>query len=165
MIKHPGPGRENNYWSRSPRRTSMDDKKKVEKSEEEWKKILTPEQYRVLRKKGTETPWSGEYVDTKEKGVYKCAACGAEIFSSETKFDAHCGWPSFYAPIDKDKVELKLDTSLFMERTEVLCAKCGGHLGHVFDDGPQPTGERFCINSASLDFEKEKADREKEKRE
>jgi len=143
----------------------MDDKKKVEKSEEEWKKILTPEQYRVLRKKGTETPWSGEYVDTKEKGVYKCAACGAEIFSSETKFDAHCGWPSFYAPIDKDKVELKLDTSLFMERTEVLCAKCGGHLGHVFDDGPQPTGERFCINSASLDFEKEKADREKEKRE
>ena len=143
----------------------MDDKKKVEKSEEEWKKILTPEQYRVLRKKGTETPWSGEYVDTKEKGVYKCAACGAEIFSSETKFDAHCGWPSFYAPIDKDKVELKLDTSLFRERTEVLCAKCGGHLGHVFDDGPQPTGERFCINSASLDFEKEKADREKEKRE
>jgi len=143
----------------------MDDKKKVEKSEEEWKKILTPEQYRVLRKKGTETPWSGEYVDTKEKGVYKCAACGAEIFSSETKFDAHCGWPSFYAPIDKDKVELKLDTSLFRERTEVLCAKCGGHLGHVFDDGPQPTGERFCINSVSLDFEKRKAEKEKEKQE
>ena len=143
----------------------MDDKKKVEKSEEEWKKILTPEQYRVLRKKGTETPWSGEYVDTKEKGVYKCAACGAEIFSSETKFDAHCGWPSFYAAIDKDKVELKLDTSLFRERTEVLCAKCGGHLGHVFDDGPQPTGERFCINSVSLDFEKRKAEKEKEKQE
>jgi peptide-methionine (R)-S-oxide reductase len=130
--------------------------KKVEKSEEEWKKTLTPEQYRVLRKKGTERPFKGEYVDNFKKGTYKCAGCGAELFESDTKFDAGCGWPSFTAPKSGDSVEFKLDTSLFMERTEVLCAKCGGHLGHVFDDGPGPTGKRYCINSVSLEFKEEK---------
>ncbi len=142
----------------------MEEKKKTVKSEEEWKKTLTPEQYRVLRKKGTEAPWSGKYVDTKDKGTYRCAACGAELFSSDTKFDSHCGWPSFTGPVDKSSVEFKLDTSLFMERTEVLCAKCGGHLGHVFDDGPGPAGKRFCINSASLDLEKDSSAEKKDKK-
>jgi peptide-methionine (R)-S-oxide reductase len=127
---------------------------KVEKSDEEWEKDLTPDQYKVLRKKATERPFTGEYVDKWDKGTYRCAACGAELFSSDTKFDAGCGWPSFSAPAKSENVEFKLDKSLFMERTEVLCAKCGGHLGHVFDDGPAPTGERYCINSTSLKFEK-----------
>jgi len=129
---------------------------KVVKSDDEWKKTLTPEQYRVLRKKAAERPFTGEYVDNFREGVYRCAGCGAELFESDTKFDAGCGWPSFTAPESEEKVELKLDTSLFMQRTEVLCAKCGGHLGHVFDDGPGPTGKRFCINSASLKFEEKK---------
>ena len=126
---------------------------KVKKSDEEWKKTLTPEQYRVLRKRGTERPFTGEYVDNFNKGVYRCAGCGAELFESDTKFDAGCGWPSFSAPKGDESVEFKLDTSLFSERTEVLCAKCGGHLGHVFDDGPGPTGKRYCINSVSLKFD------------
>lgn len=127
--------------------------KKVVLSEEEWKKLLTPEQYRVLRKKGTERPWSGKYVETKRQGTYKCAACGNVLFTSDAKFESDCGWPSFTAPVATENVEFKLDMSLFMERTEVVCGKCGGHLGHVFDDGPPPTGKRYCINSAALVFE------------
>ena len=127
---------------------------KVEKSEEEWETELTPDQFKVLRKKATERPFTGEYVDKWDKGTYRCAACGEELFSSDTKFDAGCGWPSFSAPAKSENVEFKLDNSLFTERTEVLCAKCGGHLGHVFDDGPAPTGERYCINSSALKFEK-----------
>jgi peptide-methionine (R)-S-oxide reductase len=127
---------------------------KVEKSDDEWKEELTPDQYKVLRKKATERPFTGEYVDKWDKGIYRCAGCGAELFASDTKFDAGCGWPSFSSPAKEENVEFKLDTSLFTERTEVLCAKCGGHLGHVFDDGPAPTGQRYCINSAALKFDK-----------
>lgn len=122
--------------------------------EEEWRKKLDAEQYRVLREKGTEHAFTGKYWNTQDEGIYKCAGCGTELFSSDTKFDAGCGWPSFYQPENKQVVEEKADYSHFMIRTEVLCAKCGGHLGHVFDDGPQPTGLRYCINSASLDFKK-----------
>ena len=123
---------------------------KVQKSEEEWRRELTAEQYRVLREKGTERPWSGVYNDMKEPGVYRCAGCGAELFRSDAKFESGSGWPSFYEPASDDAVETEEDTSFFMRRTEVLCATCGGHLGHVFDDGPHPTGQRFCINSAAL---------------
>lgn len=130
----------------------MDDK--IIRSEEEWKKILTPEQYRVLREKGTERAYTGEYWNHFEEGVYKCAGCGAELFSSDTKFDSHCGWPSYFTPLAGDRVIYKEDRSYGMIRTEVLCAKCGGHLGHVFDDGPEPTGLRYCINSVALVFEK-----------
>lgn len=129
---------------------------KVVKSEKEWKEILTPEQYNVLREKGTERAFTGKYWDSKENGVYKCAACGQELFVSDTKFDSGCGWPSFYAPENENTIKTQDDFSHFMHRTEVLCSKCGGHLGHVFDDGPNPTGLRYCINSASLSFEKKK---------
>ena len=124
------------------------------KSEQEWKKKLTPEQYHVLREKGTEAAFTGKYVHSKENGIYMCAACGAELFSSDTKFDSGTGWPSFSESKNKENVELKKDFSHGMLRTEVLCKKCGGHLGHVFDDGPTPTGQRFCMNSCALDFKK-----------
>jgi len=127
---------------------------KVEKSEQEWREQLTPEQYKILREQGTEPPFTGDYVYTKDDGVYRCAACGAELFSSDTKFDSGTGWPSFYEPMDEGGVELRADRSLFMKRTEVVCATCGGHLGHVFDDGPNPTGQCFCINSCSLELDK-----------
>src|SRR5437867_2594334 len=115
---------------------------KVMKTDEEWRKILTPEQYRILREKGTERAFTGEYWNNHDKGVFKCAACGNELFSSETKFESGTGWPSFYAPIAPEKVETAKDNSHFMQRNEVVCARCGGHLGHVFDDGPAPTHQR-----------------------
>jgi peptide-methionine (R)-S-oxide reductase len=125
---------------------------KVSKSEEEWKKELTPLQYKILREKGTERPFTGALLNNHDRGVYVCAACGAELFASDAKFESGSGWPSFYAPIADENVATEVDNSLGMRRIEVLCPRCGGHLGHVFDDGPKPTGLRYCINSASLDF-------------
>ncbi|SFM68466.1 peptide-methionine (R)-S-oxide reductase MsrB [Methanolobus profundi] len=127
----------------------------AEKSEEQWKEVLSKDQYIVLRQKGTEAPFTGKYYANKEKGTYLCAACGQELFSSDTKYDSGSGWPSFFKPLADDKVTLKEDHSHFMERTEVVCSRCGSHLGHVFDDGPKPTGKRFCMNSISMDFKKE----------
>ena len=133
---------------------TMNSENKITKTDEEWKEILSPEQYHVLREKGTEAPFSGKYYLDKEKGTYVCAACGAELFKSDTKFDAGCGWPSFADVIDSSKVIFTRDISHGMIRTEVTCAKCGGHLGHVFDDGPAPKHLRYCINSASIELKK-----------
>ncbi len=127
----------------------------VSRSEDEWKESLSPDQYRVLREKGTERPFTGKYVNTKDDGTYLCAGCGAELFTSTTKFDSGTGWPSFTEPANTENVQLIPDRSHFMKRTEVVCAKCGSHLGHVFDDGPMPTGMRYCINSVSLDLQSE----------
>lgn len=127
---------------------------KIVKTEAEWKAELTPAQYRIAREKGTEAPFSGEYWNNHDEGTYKCAACGATLFESDAKFDSSCGWPSFSAPADESKVEFHEDRAFGMKRTEVLCAKCDSHLGHVFDDGPRPTGQRFCINSAVIKLEK-----------
>ena len=132
-----------------------DKKEKVAKSDEEWRRELTPEEYRVMREKGTERAFAGKYNDCKVEGAYHCAACGAELFHSGTKYDSGSGWPSFYAPVERERIRAEHDTSHGMRRTEVLCAACDAHLGHVFDDGPRPTGQRFCINSVSLRHEKD----------
>lgn len=124
-------------------------------SDAEWKKALTPEQYRILRQKGTERPFTGEYWNHRDKGTYHCAGCDQALFMSDTKFESHCGWPSFFQSLDPSRIEFREDLSHGMRRTEVLCSGCGGHLGHIFDDGPPPTGRRFCINSAALRFRKQ----------
>jgi peptide-methionine (R)-S-oxide reductase len=134
---------------RSPQPVTKNERT-LPRTEQEWRDLLTPEQFEVLRNKGTERAFTGEYAFTKDDGVYRCSGCGAELFRSDTKYDSGTGWPSFWEPITPEAVERHEDDSLFMRRTEVTCARCGGHLGHVFNDGPRPTGERYCMNSVSL---------------
>jgi len=143
MVEEPEPAAET-------QNRGGNDVEKVVKTDEEWRETLTPEQYRVLREKGTEPAFSGDYWKTKTPGVYVCAACGRELFDSDEKYDSGTGWPSYWKPIDDKAVDSETDRSLGMTRTEVLCSRCGGHLGHVFEDGPRPTGLRYCINSAAL---------------
>jgi peptide-methionine (R)-S-oxide reductase len=148
--------RDNNAFAQSKpvvkTSSTMDTTKKVYRTEEEWKKILTPQQYHVLREKGTDAPFTGKLTLNTDKGMYYCAACGNELFSSDMKFESHCGWPSFDREIEGGKIVMETDTSFGMTRTEIMCAKCGSHLGHLFDDGPTGTGLRYCVNSTSLDF-------------
>ena len=147
-------GNSQTHSTNTPTMNNDSTNKTVNKSEEEWKQVLSPEQYYVIRQKGTEAPFSGKFYKHTEKGTYVCAACGEELFKSDTKFDAGCGWLSFFEAIDSTKITYTRDTSHGMIRTEITCTKCGGHLGHVFDDGPQPTGLRYCVNSLSIDFKK-----------
>jgi peptide-methionine (R)-S-oxide reductase len=132
----------------------MTKKRQIEKTDAQWRAELTPDQYRIMREKGTERAFTGAYVDNHDKGIYKCAACHEPLFDSDTKYDSGSGWPSFFKPLDPNAVDTEDDATHGMRRTEVMCQKCGAHLGHVFNDGPRPTGLRYCINSASLDFEK-----------
>ncbi|MEN8247620.1 MAG: peptide-methionine (R)-S-oxide reductase MsrB [Bacteroidota bacterium] len=135
-----------------------EDKYPISKTKEEWKGKLTPVEFNILREKGTERAFTGEYWNTKDNGSYHCAGCDTKLFSSDTKYESGCGWPSFWEPLAGDKIKIQMDYSHGMVREEVVCANCGGHLGHRFEDGPEPTGQRYCINSGALDFEKEKND-------
>ena len=146
-------GKSQTQQSNNQKHKIMNEEHKIIKSDEEWKKVLSPEAYKVLREKGTELPYTGKYYLHTGKGIYLCAACGAELFRSDSKFDAGCGWPSFNNVIDSSRVVYTRDTTHGMVRTEITCARCGGHLGHVFDDGPAPTGLRYCINSVSINFQ------------
>jgi methionine-R-sulfoxide reductase len=141
-----------NTTKSKPQNNKIMDTDKIVKTEEQWKKELTPEQYHVLREKGTEAAYTGEYTNTTKKGKYVCAGCGTVLFTSDMKFESHCGWPSFDNDLGGDRVIKKPDNTFGMHRTEILCAKCGGHLGHIFDDGPTATGNRYCVNSVSIKF-------------
>ena len=140
-------------WSQNEKITNKEMNQKINTTEEEWQGCLTPEEYRILREKGTEMAFTGKFNKHYEEGIYRCSGCGAKLFSSDTKYDSGSGWPSFWKPLSEGIVETKLDRIMVMERTEILCAKCGGHLGHLFEDGPNPTGLRYCLNSISLDFD------------